>query len=84
MNIQSGAKAFGKKFLKTGLQVANDVVEGQTFNESGMKRVPEGIQSFVSSKIFNTQSGSRRKRPPPKRLIKRPVKRAKKDIFDKL
>ena len=47
--IQSGAKAFGKQFLKTGLQVANDVVEGQTFKESGKKRVPEGIKSFVSS-----------------------------------
>jgi len=82
--IQSGAKAFGKQFLKTGLQVANDVVEGQTFKESGMKRVPEGIKSFVSSNILNAQSGSGRKRPPPKRLIKRPVKRTKQDIFDKL
>ena len=44
--IQSGAKSFGKQFLKTGLQVANDVVEGQTFKESGMKRVPEGIKSY--------------------------------------
>src|SRR6218665_1967045 len=82
--IQSGAKAFGKQFLKTGLQVANDVVERRPLiKESGMKRVPEGIKSFVSSKIFNAQSGRGQNRPPPKRLIKRPVKRAKK-IFHKL
>src|SRR6218665_839012 len=67
--IQSGAKAFGKQFLKIVLQVANDVVKGQTFKESGMKRVPEGIKSFISSKIFNSQSGSGRKRPPPKRHV---------------
>lgn len=84
--IQSGAKAFGRQFLRTGLQVANDVADGQTFKESGMKRVPEGIKAFVSSNAFNSQNGSGRKRPklPSKRTIKRPVKRAKKDIFDSL
>src|SRR6218665_2232144 len=69
--IQSGAKAFGKQFLKTCLQVANDVLERQTFKELFMKRVREGIESSVSSKIFDTQNSSGRKRPPAKRLLKR-------------
>src|SRR6218665_3065955 len=67
--IQSGAKAFRKQFMKTGLHVANDVVEGQAFKESGMKRVPEAIKSFVSSNVFNTQSDRGRKRPQSKILI---------------
>ncbi len=84
--IQSGAKAFGRQFLRTGLQVANDVADGQTIKESGMKRVPEGIKSFVSSNFFKTQSGSGRKTPKRtvKRTIKRPIKRSKKDIFDEI
>ena len=79
--IQSGAKAFGRQFLRTGLQVANDVADGQTIKESGMKQVPE---SFVSSNFFKTQSGSGRKTPKRKvkRTIKRPIKGSKKDIFD--
>ena len=80
--IQSGAKAFGRQFLKTALPVANDVVKGQSFKELGMKRVPEGIKSFASSNVFSTQSGNGRKRLKPKRTIKSPVKRVKQDIFD--
>src|SRR6218665_255609 len=84
--IQIGAKAFVRQFLRTVLQVANDVADGQTIKESGMKRVPEGIKLFVSSNFFKTQSGSGRKTPKRKvkRTIKRPMKRSKKDIFDEI
>src|SRR6218665_403075 len=55
--IQSGAKACDRQFLRTGVQVSNDVADGQTIKEPGMKRVPRGIKSFVSSNFFKTQSG---------------------------
>ena len=35
--IQTGAKAFGKQFLRTGLQIANDVADGQELKESEQK-----------------------------------------------
>jgi len=80
--IQTGAKAFGKQALKTGLQIANDVVEGQNFVESSQRRIPEGIKAFVSSNNFNTQSGNGRKRR--KRSLKGNTKRVKSDIFGKV
>lgn len=77
--IQTGAKAFGKQALRTGLQIANDVVEGQKFTESSQRRIPEGIKAFVSNNNFTTQSGSGRTRR--KRSLKRNTKRLKSDIF---
>jgi len=60
--IQSGAKAFGKQFLRTGLQIANDVVEGgENLKQSTLRRIPEGIKAFASSDNFNSQSGGERK-----------------------
>ena len=80
--IQTGAKAFGKQALKTGLQIANDVVEGRKFVESSQRRIPEGIKAFVSSNNFNTQSGNGRNRR--KRSLKGNTKRVKSDIFGKV
>lgn len=79
--IQTGAKAFGKQILRTGLQIANDVAEGHEFKESSRKRIPEGIKAFATSNDFNTQSGSGRKRL--KRTLKR-NKRTKHDVFGKV
>jgi hypothetical protein len=80
--IQTGAKAFGKQFLRTGLQIANDVVEGQELKESSKRRIPEGIKAFASSANFTNQSGSGRKRR--KRSLKRITKRPKHDIFGEI
>jgi len=63
--IKRGLAFFGRHALKTGMEVANDVVEGQSFGAAARRRVPEGINRLVSSAGFNTQSGSggrRRKR----------------------
>lgn len=80
--IQTGAKAFGKQFLKTGLQIANDVAGGQHFKEASKTRIPAGIKEFVSTNVFNTQNGSggggKRRQKNLKRLNKKP----KRDIFD--
>jgi hypothetical protein len=80
--IRNGAKAFGKQFLRTGLQIANDVVEGQELKESSKRRIPEGIKAFASSSDFTNQSGSGRKRR--KRSLKRITKRIKRDIFGEI
>ena len=81
--IQTGAKTLGKQVLRTGLQIANDVSEGQRFRDSSMRRIPEGIKAFASSGNFNTQSGSGRKRRN-KRLLRRPIKKIKQDIFGRV
>jgi hypothetical protein len=78
--IQTGAKAFGRQFLRTGLQIANDVADGEKFKDASMKRIPEGIKAFASSNNFTTQSGGGRKRRR-KRAVKRLRKRSKYDIF---
>lgn len=78
--IQTGAKAFGKQFLRTGLQIANDVADGRPLKEASLNRIPEGIKSFVSSNPFNKQTGSGKRRR--KRSLKRREKRHKYDIFD--
>ena len=79
--IQTGAKAFGKRVLRTGLQIANDVAEGQNFKESTLRCIPEGVKEFLSSNNFSSQGGSggkRRKTP-----INRKIKKHKKAILGK-
>jgi len=83
--IQTGAKAFGKQVLRTGLQIANDVSEGHNFKDSSKRRIPEGIKAFASSNDFNTQGGSGgRRKLRRKRSTKPQSKRSKSDIFGKL
>jgi len=82
--IQTGAKAFGKQVLRTGLQIANDVAEGHKFKESSKRRIPEGIKAFASSNDFNTQSGSGQKKRRRKRQTKKHNKKVKHDIFGKV
>ena len=53
-------KAHGKHILantlKTGMEVADDVLEGKSAKESAKTRIPEGIKRTVFS--LDTQSGS--------------------------
>ena len=84
--IKRGLAAFGKHALKTGLDIANDVVEGGTFSESTKRRVPEGIKRFATSENFINQSGSGRRRNKRKRKStskknKKKKKRRNNDIF---
>ena len=68
--------------MRTGLQIANDVADGEQFIDATKKRIPEGIKAFTSSNDFKTQSGSGRRRR--KRSLKRNNKRIKEDIFGKV
>ena len=69
-------KAHGKQMLgnavKTGMEVADDVLEGKSVKESAKKRVPAGIKRTVEGLIRQSGSGVRRKRK---------VKRRRRDIF---
>jgi len=78
--IKRGLATFGKHALRTGLEIANDVVGGEELKESAKRRVPQGIKSFAQSQNFIPQSGGGRKRKATKR-IKR-LKRRKTDIFE--
>lgn len=80
--IQTGAKAFGKQFLKTGLQIANDVADGHRFKEASKNRIPAGIKEFVSTNVFNSQSGNGGDGKRRLKNLKRLNKRSKRDIFD--
>ena len=82
--LKRGLATFGKHALKTGLEIANDVVEGKSIKEAAKRRVPEGIKRFATSENFINQSGSGRRRrkriaAPPKRKAKKRSRRS--DIF---
>jgi hypothetical protein len=78
--IKRGLAAFGKHALKTGLEIANDVVAGDSFKESTKRRVPEGIKRFATSENFINQSGSGRRRIKRRRVTKTKKKKHN-DIF---
>jgi len=61
--------------LKTGMEVADDVLEGQSLKESAKRRVPAGIKRTVQSLSRQSGSGVKRKRIVLKR------KRRPRDIF---
>ena len=86
--IKRGLTSFGKLALKTGLEVVNDVVDGQSTKESAMQRLPQGIKRFAQSENFINQSGSgvrrkrRRKASTKKSKSKRTASKRKRDIFN--
>lgn len=71
----------GKQMLtnavKTGLEVADDVLEGQSLKASAKKRVPAGIKRTVQNLNWQSGSGAKRRR----RSRKTRIKRRKRDIF---
>ena len=54
-HLKQGAKVLGKKALRTGVQVAQDVLEGNSVNAALAKRSREAIGELVP------QAGSGRK-----------------------
>ena len=60
--IKRGLASFGRHALKTGLEIANDVVDGNSFGSSDKTQVPVGIKRFASQTNPTNQSGSGRKR----------------------
>ena len=86
--IKKYAPVIGRKALQTGVRIANDVAEGQSFKDAAKSRLfgalEEGINNFVPQAESQSGSGNRRKRshrrPPPRRKQTKEKKR-KLDIF---
>lgn len=53
--------------LKTGMEVADDVLEGRSLKESAKKRVPSGIKRTMEGLIRQSGSGVKRRRITKKR-----------------
>ena len=82
--IKRGLASFGRHALKTGLEIANDVVDGNSFGSSVKTRVPVGIKRFASQSNLTNQSGSgrKRRRQVSKKKKKKVTKHRKhRDIF---
>lgn len=85
--IKRGLATFGKHALKTGLEIANDVVEGGSLKESAKRRVPEGIKRFAKPENFINQSGAgggrskKRRRKPASKKNRKKKKLKISDIF---
>ena len=69
---------FGKQALQTGLNVATDVVQGNSFEDSLRKHVPDGIRGFRDAQFGQSGSGKQRRRTQ----LKKPGKRMKSDLLD--
>ena len=80
--IKRGLASFGRHALKTGLEIANDVVDGNSFGSSVKTRVPVGIKRFASQSNLTNQSGNGRKRRRQVSKKKKVTKiRKHRDIF---
>ena len=55
--LRANARNFGVNAIKTGLHVADDVMQGQKFTDSFKRRVPEGIKTAAQN--INWQTGSK-------------------------
>lgn len=91
--LKRGLASFGKQALSTGLQVASDMADGNSFSDSIKVRSREGIKRLAADGVDylnngSTQSGSGyKRRRRRKSLTVRVKKRSKKvkrrrDIFD--
>ena len=74
--LRRGLSIFGRQALRTGAQIATDVADGKSFQDSAKNRVSETINQYVPG--FTNQSGSGKRR---RRTTGR--KRKRSDIFDK-
>jgi len=75
--FRAHGKTLARGALKTGVDVAEDVLGGRTLKEAAKTRIPEGIKRTAQSLISQSGSGTRRRRG---RKRKKPCIRTK-DIF---
>ena len=78
--FQTNAKSMLKNAAKTGMEVADDVIEGRSFVDSVKKRVPVGIKRGVGDIVFQSvpQREPRRRQQQQQRRRRRQYRR---DIF---
>ena len=95
--IRRGAVAVGKRALRTGMQIADDVMTGQNIKQAAKRRVTDAGKDLLRSLVttagppgVRTQSKKRQRRPIKRAATTRPtsvVKRRRKgqtprDVFD--
>ena len=95
--IRRGAAAVGKRALRTGMQIADDVMTGQNIKQAAKRRVTNAGKDLLRSLVttagppgVRTQSKKRQRRPTKRAATTRPtsvVKRRRKgqtprDVFD--
>jgi len=74
--FQTNAKSMLKNAAKTGMEVADDVIEGRSFVDSVKKRVPAGIKRGVEDIVFQSVPAKKQRGP-----IRRQQRRKRRDIF---
>ena len=71
--LKRGAKTLGREALKTGLNLASDVMEGQNVTQAAKSRLKSTGQSLLQKAIIGMG-------PPGERSIKRAAKRKNPDV----
>lgn len=72
--LRANAKNVGMNMLKTGMNIADDMIGGKKFSESSKKRIPEGIKDVAQNLKWQTGDGYRRMRVKKRKIVR--------DIFD--
>ena len=60
-HLRQGAKVLGKKALQTGVNVAQDVIEGKDIKAAVSKRAKQALADITSQNSPQEQSGGGRK-----------------------
>ena len=71
--LKKGAKTLGREALKTGLNIAGDVVQGRNIKQAAKSRLKSTGQNLLQ-KAMDTVG------PPGQRAIKGPAKRKRPDF----
>jgi len=74
--IRNNAKGIVQNVAKTGVEVANDVIDGRSFTDSVKDRVPATIKRGVQNIMFQSAPAKRSRAPVAKRH-----RRRRRDIF---
>jgi len=60
--LKKNKKTLIRNVMRTGMEVADDVLEGQSLKSSVKKRLPQGIKRTAGDMDWQTGSGFRKKR----------------------
>ena len=67
--LKKNKKTFIRNASRTGMEVADDVLEGESLKSSVKKRLPQGIKRTAGDVDWQTGSGFRKRREDAQRAI---------------
>lgn len=96
--LKKGASLVGKQAIKTGMNIAQDAMQGRNIKAAAKKRLSQGLTELVmqqrgrggppgqriAKKKVTTKIGYKRKKPSTDRVISHLAKRRKTSIKDAL